>query len=248
VGNTNWGNIIGGLELSIDWVTVDPGRVTIGSQNRSILFGGIGPKHMAEIKYKFEISRNPVPIDQALSIIESKLAQPASESEWQLAYDQDAIDGFDHFERLSDRFKGSYWGKPLDGRAMYEEDWTFRIAKKWEKGNPITRIVSRDSDITSHVRLKKFQENIDLESNPPRLPLQRDTKRILREEFLITTFFGIIPSFIWAYFNASPGYIENGWPGLVFGGIIVGLVTAIFWRPKTQSYRLGRNCGRVKPN
>jgi hypothetical protein len=30
--------------------------------------------------------------------------------------------------------------------------------------------------------------------------------------------------------------------------VVLGLVTAIFWRPKTTSYRIGRNCGKVKPN
>jgi len=32
------------------------------------------------------------------------------------------------------------------------------------------------------------------------------------------------------------------------GGVVLGLATAIFWRPKTTSYRIGRNCGKVKPN
>ena len=234
--------------MSIDWVTVDPGRVIIGSQNRSVLFGGVGPRHMIDIKYKFEISHLPIPIEEALPLIESNEAQIASESEWELAHEQGLIKGSNHFERLSDRCKGSYWGKILDGRAMYQEDWTFRIAKKWNKGIATTRIVSRESDTTSFIRLRKIQENPDREPNPPSLPLQRDTVRIIREEFLIATFLGIIPSFIWANFNSSPGYIESGWPGLVFGGIILGLMTGIFWRPKTQSYRLGRDCGQVKPN
>jgi len=72
--------------------------------------------------------------------------------------------------------------------------------------------------------------------------------RLLREESSIILGLGIVPSFVWAYFNASPGYIESGWPGLVLGGILLGLITSIFWRPKTTSYRIGRNCGKVKPN
>ena len=32
-----------------EWVRVEPGRAELGSQNRSILFGGIGPRKMVEI-------------------------------------------------------------------------------------------------------------------------------------------------------------------------------------------------------
>ena len=94
----------------------------------------------------------------------------------------------------------------------------------------------------------KIEDIIQYPPNPQRLPSNRDTGRLLKEEILISLFVGIIPSFVWAYFNASEGYIQTGWPGLVFGGLILGLFTMIFWRPKTTSYRLGRNCGTVKPN
>ncbi|HJN70042.1 MAG TPA: hypothetical protein QF525_01230, partial [Candidatus Thalassarchaeaceae archaeon] len=70
----------------------------------------------------------------------------------------------------------------------------------------------------------------------------------IREEVVIAIVLGIIPSFLWAHFNATPGYIETGWPGLVLGGAVLGLLTGLFWRPKTTSYRIGRNCGKVKAN
>ena len=47
---------------------------------------------------------------------------------------------------------------------------------------------------------------------------------------------GIIPSFLWAYFNASPGYIETGWPGLILGGVILGILSGLFWRPKQPTW------------
>jgi hypothetical protein len=48
--------VLGGLFLDIQWINVNPGKVFIGSDNRSILFGGIGPRHEIKIDYEFEIS------------------------------------------------------------------------------------------------------------------------------------------------------------------------------------------------
>jgi hypothetical protein len=79
--------------MSIEWVSVAPGRTEIGSDNRSILFGGIGPKHMVEISYRYSISKHPILIEEADKIIQSKEADLASESEWKLALDQGAITG-----------------------------------------------------------------------------------------------------------------------------------------------------------
>ena len=237
-----------GVSDQIDWVKVEPGRATIGSQNRSILFGGIGPRHMVETKYAFQISRHPVPSEVATPLIESKECGLASESEWAVALAQGAITGMDEVERLSDRFNGNYWGKALDGRPMYREDWQFRIAKAWKSGEAKTRIIAREADQPQFVRLMRVEEISECDPDPQTLPASRDTARLLREEVAIILATGIIPSFGWAYFNASSGYIEAGWPGLVLGGIVLGLLTGIFWRPKTTSYRLGRNCGKVKPN
>jgi uncharacterized membrane-anchored protein YitT (DUF2179 family) len=56
------------------------------------------------------------------------------------------------------------------------------------------------------------------------------------EEIVICTLIGIIPSFVWAYFNASQGYISEGWLNLILGGVFMGLCTGIFWRPRTPTY------------
>ena len=234
--------------MVIEWSPVTPGRTEIGSDNRSILFGGIGPKHMVDIKYRFSITKHPIGIQEAEELIESKEAGLASESEWKLAFDQGVIRGNDQLEKLSDRFKGNYWGKALDGRPQLMDDWTFRIAKQWSSEKPKTRLVARGIEEPNFVRLVKVEEISEYDPFPQTLPTNRATTRLLKEEVAIAVFVGIIPSFVWAYFNASQEYIETGWPGLVFGGIILGLVTGIFWRPKTTSYRLGRNCGKVKPN
>ncbi len=232
----------------IEWVKVEPGRAEIGSDNRSILFGSIGPKHMVETTYEFVISRYPVPAAQATELIEAKSAGLASESEWAVAQAQGAITGTGELEKLSDRCKGTYWGKALDGRPHWMDDWQFRIAKQWKGGTASTRLVAREAEQPEFARLIRVAEITECDPNPQALPSGRDTGKMLKEEIGISLIFGIIPSFGWAYFNASPGYIESGWPGLVLGGIVLGLLTGIFWRPRTTSYRLGRNCGKVKPN
>ena len=234
--------------MSVEWVPVVPGRAEIGSDNRSILFGGIGPKHMVEIRYRYSIAKYPVAIAEAEKLLESKEAVLASESEWKLALDQGVIFGNQELEALSDCCKGHYWGKALDGRSHSDDDWTFLIAKQWSSGKPTTRLLAKGSEQTKFVRLVKVEDITESPLNPQRLPPNRDTTSILKEEILIALFVGIIPSFIWAYFNASEGYIQTGWAGLVFGGLVVGLFSMIFWRPKTTSYRLGRNCGEIKPN
>jgi hypothetical protein len=63
-----------------------------------------------------------------------------------------------------------------------------------------------------------------------------DKYRLLSEELIISLIFGIIPSFIWASFNASPGYISEGWLNLIFGGLFIGVFTIIFWRPRTKTW------------
>jgi len=234
--------------MSIEWVPVAPGRTEIGSDNRSVLFGGIGPRHMVEINYRYSISKYPILVEEAEKLVESKEVSLASESEWKLAFDQGAIRGVDQLEKLSDRCNGNYWGKALDGRPHWIDDWTFRIAKQWSSGNPITRLLAKGSHEPKFARLVKAEETSECDPSPQTLPANRDNARLLKEEFVIALVIGIFPSFLWAYFNASEGYIESGWPGLVFGGIVLGQVSMIFWRPKTTSYRLGRNCGKVKPN
>jgi hypothetical protein len=231
-----------------EWVRVEPGRAELGSQNRSILFGGIGPRHMVEIGYGFEISRNPVEAGRATELLEEDGCELASESEWQLALDRGAITGSDELELLAERFGGDYWGKFLDGRPMLVDDWVFRIVKQWKAGRPSTHLNSQNSQEQGHSRLVRRDENVEFSADAARLPLARDTAKLIREEVTIILLAGIIPSFAWAYFNASQEYLKTGWPGLIMGGVVLGLVTAIFWRPKTTSYRIGRNCGKVKPN
>ena len=232
--------------MKIEWVQVTKGRTELGSQNRSILFGRIGPRHMVAIDYDFQISRNPVSKEDAESLLSSEEIELASESEWHLAFDNGLIEGSNEIELLADCSRGDNWGKFVDGRAMFADDWIVRIGKKWNYGSAITHPIPRETIEPDFVRLVRRESQSFSESQ--RLPLTRDTTKIIREEVVIAIVLGIIPSFLWAHFNATPGYIETGWPGLVLGGVVLGLLTGLFWRPKTTSYRIGRNCGKVKAN
>ena len=79
--------------LDIQWINVNPGKVFIGSDNRSILFGGIGPRHEVKIDYEFEISSLPISREDASEILSSDEYYIASESEWALAFEQNLISG-----------------------------------------------------------------------------------------------------------------------------------------------------------
>ena len=92
---------------SIEWTDVKPGMIVMGSANRSILFGGIGPRHEVSIGYRFKISRTPVHSGEALKIIQSSEADIASESEWELANSRGLISAeIGCIEGLEDRHHG----------------------------------------------------------------------------------------------------------------------------------------------
>ena len=72
--------VLGGLFLDIQWIKVNHGKVFIGSDNRSILFGGIGPRHEIKIDYEFEISSLPIDRCSSEEILLSDDYYIASES------------------------------------------------------------------------------------------------------------------------------------------------------------------------
>ena len=231
--------------MEIQWVTVDPGKVFIGSDNRSVLFGGIGPRHEIKTNYSFEISFFPVNYEIAELALQNEDCFVASESEWSLAMDKKLISGENEVEELSDRIRGSYWSKYSDGRPFIEENWLMKVSRTWSDGTPsITSIPKGEG--CKYLRLVKRTKVWGHDSSAPKLPESSDKSNLLFEELLISLIIGIIPSFIWAYFNASTGYISEGWLNLVFGGLFIGVFTVIFWRPRTKSWRVGKNCNKMK--
>ena len=95
---------------SIEWVDVPPGSVEMGSNNRSVLFGNIGPRHEVRIRNSYKISKLPVESTIATKIVEAGDAQIASESEWERILDSAIFGEVGTVEALADSAT-SYWGK-----------------------------------------------------------------------------------------------------------------------------------------
>lgn len=219
----------------LDWVQVSPGSATLGSNDRSILRGGVGPRHQVKISKSFEISKNPVPANIALEMIKSGEAEVASESEWAVSNAQGQIYAeLGTIETLADS-ASNYWGKPCDGRPWKEDgEIRARRVRVWSERGILES--TRPIEIADSHPLRLVRRESKYSETPIRLPGAGDAPRILKQEAVICLATGILPSFIWAWFNASPGYIAEGWLNLVMGGVFFGLSTAILWRPKTPTY------------
>ena len=224
-------------EKEIQWVDVEPGLVVMGSDNRSIIFGGIGPRHEVKIKYSFKISKKPVEPSLAETAVKEIGADLCSESEWELANSRGLISGGDwESEELADSAQ-DYWGKACDGRPHFGQRGSPRIIRDWSSRGP-KPLSLFPSGLESNSGKSLVIRGQTWSEDPPIIPNKRGNSRIIIEESIISIVVGIIPSFVWAYFNASPGYIRQGWLNLVLGGIFLGLFTAIFWRPRQPTWRL----------
>ena len=71
--------------------------------------------------------------------------------------------------------------------------------------------------------------------NMPNAPPQKD---LIVRETIIALLIGILPSFTWAYFNASARYLSESWLNIAVGGIFFSLMTAFLWRPNTRTYSI----------
>ena len=219
----------------IEWVSIPPGAVEMGSDNRSVLFGNLGPRHIFTISSPFEISKYPVESDLAREVLAQDEAHVASESEWERAMSIGAITGeIGTIEVLADSAT-NYWGKHCDGRPFIQENpIRTRRVRLWKKGG--TRKSTRPIESIQDYPRRLVKRTSDYDDNVLSLPARADNRRIVLEEIVICTLIGIIPSFVWAYFNASQGYIGEGWLNLILGGVFMGLCTGIFWRPRTPTY------------
>ncbi|MCH2639887.1 MAG: hypothetical protein MKZ60_01765 [Candidatus Thalassarchaeum sp.] len=179
---------------SIEWADVKPGMVVMGSANRSILFGGIGPRHEVSIGYRFKISRIPVPSSEALKIIQTSEADIASESEWELANSRGLLSAeIGCIERLEDRHHG-YWGKICDGRPHYGVNSGLQNLRHWSKSGPVSiqRPTLSEAEKTESVRLV-IREDPNWSDDPLAIPIRKDNQRIILEEALISLFWEFFP-------------------------------------------------------
>ena len=219
----------------IEWIEVGPGKAILGSNRRSILTGGVGPRHQVSIDRIFEISKYPVNPVVSRKMIEAGDASLASESEWALAKEVGAIHAnYGTSEALADSIT-SYWGKQCDGRPYIQHDSVrHRRIRTWKKKR-ITES-SRPEELTEKMPKRLVRRKTDYSGDALVLPHRGDSARIIFEEIVICMCLGVVPSFVWALFNASPGYIAEGWLNLTLGGIFLGISTAVIWRPKTPTY------------
>ena len=223
----------------IQWRNAKSGSVIFGSANRSVLFGAMGPRHEVNIGYDFQISEAPVSVEQVRNLQERLGAELASESEWELAYSQGLLIAEEGEIEVFPDSANSYWGKKCDGRPFLKGSKFPQISREWKDGKPTPSLSRPSSDSQSDfpelssdckVRLvvrnqKKWSEK------SPKLPEYADTSRIIGEEILISLIVGIIPSFAWAYYNAAPSYLAEGWINLTLGGLFIGILSGLFWRP-----------------
>tara|TARA_B100000902_G_C27107675_1_gene811986 strand:+ start:143 stop:916 length:774 start_codon:yes stop_codon:yes gene_type:complete len=251
--NTDWRNwFCGGIildETQIPWVFVEPGSVLVGSDNRSILFGGIGPRHEATIDYSFRISKRPLDFEEVSRIEENSDMEIVSESEWQLAYSRGLLSGVDGYsESLADSAQ-EYWGKACDGRPFVNDGNSPNLIRRWKSGkaDAFTVFTQKDTDepISDGVRMV-VREHSGWGENPLSIPNRRNLPMLILEEILVCLVFGIFPSFVWAFFNASPGYIREGWLNLILGGIFIGIFTILFWRPRQPTWYI--ESGSIYPS
>jgi len=170
--------------------------------------------------------------------------RPPSEAEWALAAEQGAISpGEVQVEVLSDRPpRSGYWGAPCDGRPWTPliraggiSDHTAHTTRVWKDSDTMRgatpRGVSRPQMGFRLVRIFNSTKELNMPKVPPK-------KELIIRESIMTFFIGILPSFTWAYFNASPGYISDSWLNIAVGGIFFSIMSAFLWRPKTPSYSI----------
>ena len=226
----------------IIWVSIDGGIVTIGGSRRGVLFGQLGPKHECLIP-RFEITSRVFTMTEIHHMfpgegsIEDKLLDHSlrlpTEGEWELAFNNEQLESTEGIEILVDRIsERGYWGQPTDGRPKGPHG--FRCLRDWKTDNeekPKSGLLFEENQNVVLRLVRQESMNKKWINGGDKLPNGPDSVRRFAEEIIISTIIGIIPSFVWAFFNASSGYIREGWPGLVLGGVFIGVFSAIFWRP-----------------
>ena len=228
------------------WREVEPGSVMIGSTNRSVLFGGMGPRHEVKIDYNFQITEYPVSIQKSRFLQEEMGAEWASESEWELANSQGLLFAKDGEVEIFPDSANNYWGKICDGRPFIKGSKHPQLSRMWKNGEPNTHQspspngpLSGASEEIDELKIRMVIRNHKEWSGlSSKIPDNDDNFRLFKEEAIISLIIGIIPSFAWAFFNASPEYIAEGWLNLIIGGLFVGLLSGLFWRPRQPTWCL----------
>ena len=168
-----------------------------------------------------------------------------SESEWELAKSKGILTNIPdkNGELLADQPHVSYWGAPCDGSPWLEKNpKAAGFSMQLIKTRTSKKGFSHHKLHNENIRFRIIKLNHDPINTVSRtLPKEFDRLEILKREFLMAILIGIIPSFIWAYFNASPGYILTGFGNLILGGVFFSLITGLIIRPKHASLEFKQN-------
>ncbi|DAC24580.1 MAG TPA: hypothetical protein HA330_06285 [Candidatus Thalassarchaeaceae archaeon] len=231
----------------IEWVSFDGGVVVLGGSRRGILFGDIGPPHESRVR-AFEISRRGYTISEVEERFGAKGGwemamtaagiRPPTEGEWICAHNSEVLEPVAGDELLIDRIEPrGYWGQPTDGRPKGPNGQRL-IRRRSDSGDYIAHLAPSEisEGFVRFVRPVRPPQGWEGDGNP--LPPGPDSTRRFFEESIIAIVVGIIPSFAWAAVNARPGYIAEGWPGLILGGLMLSLLTGILWRPRFHLFKL----------
>lgn len=246
-------------ENNIEWLTVEPGSVWLGSDDGRLSLHPVKyhPRHEVRIDYTFEISKLAYPLNDLLKLsgidreqFEKEGLRPPSEGEWLLAHTQGLVEqGGALWEKLADeRPRTGFWEQRCDGQPRKTNyKVKLELMKKWGEDGHET---SYSTEITGAMKGKEVARIVrapQSSNNPPRLPLE-DKRPFFIREILFTVLVGIVPSILWAYNFASSEYLTGNWTNIIGGGIFISLASGFVWRPKTASYRVSSDGSSMKKN
>ncbi len=247
------------VENDIEWLTVKPGSVWLGSDDGRLSLHPVKyhPRHEVRIDYTFEISKLAYPLNDLLKLsgidreqFEQEGLRPPSEGEWLLAHSQGLVEQGDAlWEKLADeRPRTGFWEQRCDGQPRKTNYRVkLELMKKWgEEGHE----TSYSTEITEAMKGKEVTRIVrapQSSNNPPRLPIE-DKRPFFIREIMFTVLVGIIPSILWAYNFASSEYLTGNWTNIIGGGIFISLASGFVWRPKTASYQVSSDGSSMKKN
>lgn len=236
-------------ESNVEWLTVKPGSVWLGSDDGRLSLHPIKyhPRHEVRIDYTFEISKDAYHLNGLLKLsgidkeqFEQDGLRPPSEGEWMLAHTQGLVEQNDvMWEQLADeRPRTGFWEQRCDGHPR-ETNYKVKLnlMKKWGEEGHETSYSTEIPEAMKGKEVTRLVRAPQRPNNPPRLPIE-DKRPFFIREILFTLFVGIIPSILWAYNFASSEYLTGNWTNIIGGGIFISLASGFVWRPKTASYRV----------
>ena len=140
-------------------------------------------------------------------------------------------------EILGDAAAANHRGAMMDGRLRPIETTGplqyHRLAVEMHpkrKDDFATSNIPVDRSLTNTV--VRFVISPVREAPARRVPKTADSWSNFRTEILWTTLLGIVPSFLIPVLRGFDTYALDGWPNLLFGGLVAGFVTGAIWRPR----------------